>query len=150
MASVKGGDKLQQRINDLASNLGRSTTLSVGFLEDARYPDKAGTQVALVASIHEFGAPKRNIPPRPFFRVMIKQKSPEWGSAISKLLRANDYDAEKTLAKTGDAIKGQLQDSIKNVVGPPLKPATVARKGFATLLIDTSHLLNSVSYNVKP
>ena len=147
MSDVKGGDKFAKAMQGLSDKLTNAEAVNVGFLEGATYPD--GTLVALVASVHEWGAPKRNIPPRPFFRVMIAQKGPEWPAAVAALLKQNDYDAKTTLEQTGAAIKGQLQDSIKNVVGPPLKPSTVAKKGFATLLIDTGHMLNSVDYSVK-
>ena len=144
---VKGGDKLGPAMRDLAAKLGNATTVEIGWPSGSNYPD--GKPTALIAAIHEWGAPKRNIPPRPFFRVMIARKGPEWPSAVSALLKANDFDARTTLEQTGAAIKGQLQQSIKDVVGPPLKPATVARKGFDTLLIDTGHMLNSVDYIVK-
>lgn len=147
MANVTGGDRANKVIRELAEKLARPVTLRVGFLENARYPN--GTPVAMVAAIQNYGAPRANIPPRPFFSNMVAAKSPEWPAAISMLLQKNNYDIVRTLQLTGEAIKGQLQQSIRDTNSPPLKPATIRHKGFATPLIHTGHMLNSVAYSVK-
>ena len=96
MVTVRGGDKLENALRDVAARLGGKKTLRVGFLEDATYPagkpkalraaykarKKAGekgavggalygTSVAMVAAIQNYGAPRAGIPPRPFFNNMI-------------------------------------------------------------------------------
>lgn len=147
MAELRGGVKLEQALAKLTLKLSTYGTLKVGFLSNARYPDS--TLVSMVAAIHNYGAPRANIPPRPFFSNMIKAKSPEWPKAIAGLLKATDYDVNQTLRLTGEAIKGQLQQSIRDTDSPPLKPATIRRKGFAKPLIDTGALLNAVDYNVE-
>ena len=147
MATVKGGTLLARRLGEIAQKLGSDPTLSVGFLEGATYPD--GTSVAMVAAINEFGAPARNQPPRPFFRNMIADKSSAWGRAIADLLDETDYDATRTLELVGMGIKGQLQQSIRDLTTPPLKPSTVRRKGFDKPLVDTSVMINSVDYIVE-
>lgn len=147
MAKVSGGQKLEAALAKIAAGLNEGGTLRVGFLENATYPD--GTPVAMVGAIHEYGAPAAGIPPRSYFRPMIRAKSGDWPNAIAANLKATKYDTKQTLGRVGMGIKGQLQDAIRTVVGPPLKPATIARKGHATLLIDTAHMLNSVDFEVK-
>jgi hypothetical protein len=100
----------------------------------------------MVAAIHNYGAPKAGIPPRPFFTNMIKEKSPGWPKALATNLVANNYDVDLTFRQMGEGIQGQLQDSILNGDWTPLKPATVAAKGFDKPLVDTSHMINSVAY----
>ncbi|CUJ80786.1 hypothetical protein [Achromobacter sp. 2789STDY5608628] len=148
MASVelKGGQALVKRLEELAQKLGDGGTLRVGFLEGATYPD--GTPVALVAAINEFGRPDRNQPPRPFFRGMIAEKQKDWPRALGAVAKNNDYDIDKTLGQMGEGIKGQLQESIRQLEAPGLSPVTVARKGFAKPLVDTGHMMNSVDYEV--
>ena len=80
---------------------------------------------------------------------MVADKSREWPAAIAGLLKSNNYDAVLTLKQTGDAVAGQLRDSITKITSPPLKPATVKRKGFYKPWIDTGHALQSVDYEVK-
>lgn len=147
MPSFTGGEKLQRRLAEMAAKLDRPATVRVGFLEGATYPD--GTPVAMVASIQEFGAPSVNIPPRPFFRGMIAAKRDEWGPAVALQLKKANYDAAVALGRVGEGIKGQLQQAIVDFSGVPLAPATIAAKGFDKQLVDTSHLLNSVDYEVN-
>lgn len=147
MASVRGGAKLEAALKAIGERISDASVVRVGFLENATYPD--GKPVAMIAAIQEFGAPSVGIPPRPFFRHMIAEKSSEWPAAIAGLLRANNYDAAQTLGQTGEAVKGQLQQSIVDTNSPPLSPSTVARKGFDKPLVDTGHMLNSVDYQVK-
>lgn len=88
------------------------------------------------------------IPPRPFFRTMIAEKSKDWPRALGALAKNNDYDIDKTLGQMGEGIKGQLQESIRHLDSPALSPVTVARKGFEKPLVDTGHMMNSVDYEV--
>lgn len=123
MVKITGGDKLASALAELSKNVSKASSVNVGFLAGSTYPD--GTSVAAVASFQEFGAPKVGIPPRPFFRSMIQAKSPEWGPAIGDLLNANQFDAQKTLGQAGEAIKGQLQQSIIDTSSPALSPVTL-------------------------
>lgn len=143
---IGGGDKFAEALRSRGNSAGRARTVRVGFLKGATYPD--GTSVAVVAAINEFGAPSRGQPPRPFFRRMIAEKQAEWPKAIAALLKANDFDAERTLDLVGQAIVGQLQESIQKLYDPPLKPSTIARKGFSKPLISTAAMLRSVSHEV--
>ena len=147
MATVKGGQKLEEALRQMAQNVSKPGVLRVGFLENARYPD--GKPVAMIAAIQEYGAPSVGIPPRPFFRNMIAAKSGEWPEAIAGLLKSNDLDAQKTLGQAGAAIAGQLRESIRDLWEPPLAQSTIRRKGHAKPLIDTGHMLQSVDFEVK-
>jgi len=147
MAKISGGEKLTAALRGIAEKASNAALVRVGFLENATYPD--GKSVALIAAIQEFGAPSVGIPPRPYFRHMIAAKSGEWPDAIAGLLKTNDYDAAKTLGQTGQAVSGQLRQSIVDTNSPPNAPSTVARKGSAKPLVDTGHMLASVDYEVK-
>ncbi|OIN06158.1 hypothetical protein BFS86_19425 [Shewanella algae] len=144
---MSGGNKLEAALAEIAKRVTQASSVDIGLLDGATYPD--GTSIPMVAAIQEFGAPARNIPPRPFFRNMIAAKSPEWPEAVGELLISNDYDASKTLGQTGAAIKGQLQQSIADFNGVPLSEATIAKKGSSKQLIDTGVMINSVDFEVK-
>ena len=145
MATVRGGEKFERAIADMVAKLGRPAVLRVGFLEKAKYPD--GTSVASVAAFNEFGT--GTAPPRPFFRNMIAAKQPEWPKAIADGLKRNRLDVDLTLKQTGEAIKGQLQQSIRDTNTPPLAPSTIRCKGFEKPLIETTQMINSVDFDVK-
>ena len=146
MATISGGAKAEAYIADLVARAGNPASVKVGFLAGATYPD--GTSVAMVAAIQNFGAPSRGIPPRPFFSNMVEAKHNQWGPATAMAMQRTNDNAAKALGIVGAGIAGQLQQSIRDTNSPPLKPATVARKGFDKPLIDTGHMLNSVSYEV--
>lgn len=147
MTTFSGGADLEAKLSELAEKLGDGKTLRVGFLEGATYPD--GQSVPMVAAANEYGDPAMNRPPRPFFRNMIAEKSPEWPQEIAKIAEATGYDAETMLGLIGEHIKGQLQGSIRDLMEPALSPVTIAKKGFSKPLIETSHMLNSVDYDIK-
>jgi hypothetical protein len=147
MAEIKGGKKFKTRLEEILKLATNASAVKVGFLAGATYPD--GKPVAMIAAIQEFGAPAMGIPPRPFFRNMIRTKSPEWPAAVIGLLKTNDYDALRTLQQTGEAIAGQLRQSVVDTNSPPLARATIRRKGFDKPLVDTGHMLNSIDYEVK-
>jgi len=147
LRSIAVGPGVQKRLDEIARSLKKAGKVRVGFLEGATYPD--GTSVAMVAAIQDFGAPSVNIPPRPFFRNMVRDKQSEWPGAIEQALKANGYDAAKALAIVGEGVAGQLRQSITDFVGVPLAPATIARKGSDKQLVDTGHMLNSVDFEVE-
>lgn len=123
MATISGGDKLEAALRGISAGISKAASVDVGFLEGSTEPD--GVSIPTIAAIQEFGAPSRGIPPRPFFRGMISAKSPEWPGAVAALLKANEFDAEKTLDQTGAAIAGQLRESIINTNDPPLSQITL-------------------------
>lgn len=172
MAKVRGGDKLQLALVDIALQVDEGGLLRVGFLENASYPQTprpqlraqyakrrakgnlrpikvtapAAVNVPTVAAWNEYGT--GTAPPRPFFRTMIRMKAHEWGPALAIQLRLNNYDVDKSLRVLGEGIAGQLRESIINTNAPPLAQSTIARKGFSKPLVDTAHMLMSVDYEI--
>jgi hypothetical protein len=142
--TLQGADGVAKALEEIAKRMGGGE-VAVGFMDGATYPD--GTPVAAGAYWNEFG--KEGQPPRPFFRQMITAESPAWPKKMAALAKATDYDGDKVLALMGEDIKGALQQSINDFQTPGLAPSTIEQKGFAKPLIDTSHMLNSIAYEVK-
>lgn len=88
------------------------------------------------------------VPARPFFRNMLAEKSPAWGSDLAKHLKASDYDAGEALERMGDQIREQLQASITNFTSPGNAPSTVKKKGFDKPLTDTGDMKQAVGFEV--
>jgi len=125
--ALSGGEGLEKKLKELSEKLTKAATVRIGFLEGSTEPD--GTSTPMVAAIQEFGAvsgkKRQVIPPRPYFRTMIAEKSPQWGNQLGEVLKHNDFDAAKSLALMGLGIGGQLQDSIIATMAPPLSPITL-------------------------
>lgn len=138
-------DKVMDAL-DKAANSFENLQLKVGFLEGATYPD--GTPVPMVAATNEFGNPANNQPPRPFFRNAISNHETEWQDETASLIENGD-ETREVLSLLGEIIVDDIKGSIRSLESPPLSPVTIARKGFDKPLIDTSNMLNSVSYEVS-
>lgn len=126
----------------------KSQTVKVGFLSKSTYTYKNGMTTPHVAAIQEFGYPAGGIPPRPFFRQMVTKNKAGWPVLVAQEILRNKYDVERTLRRVGKVIEGQLVESINELWEPPLKPATIARKGFDKPLIHSSHMKNSVDSEI--
>ena len=140
---AKGGEKLEKYLADISAKMQGS--VNVGFMSNATYPD--GTYVAEVAFYNEFGTSK--IPSRPFFRNMIAQQSPGWAMRMAKAAKYYSYDGHSILSAMGESISEELKQSIIDFDTPSNAPYTIQKKGFDKPLIDTGHMKDSVSYEVK-
>lgn len=126
MAQVTGGDKVEAALARIERKIASTTarpSVKIGFMKGAPYPD--GASVPMVAAIQEFGAPRASIPPRPYFRNMIAKHKEEWPKQAAKLLAGNDYNIKLTLGLMGELIAGELQQSIKEIMDPPLSQVTL-------------------------
>lgn len=144
--AFKGGDKLRAKLKEIERKTGSAKSVSVGFMSDAKYPD--GTPVAMVAAIHNYGAPAAGIPARPFFSNMVAEKSPRWGGILGNLLDKTGFSARQSLGLMGEGIAADLRESIIHGGWAKNSESTKAAKGFDAALIDTGHMLNSVTYRV--
>lgn len=115
------------------------------FLRNGRFVKRKD---ANFSSTHARRAYSQTIPPRPFFRNAIRKYGPQWGADMAAIIKANGFDAARTLGLMGQRIKGQIQQSIIDLRTPPLAKSTIRRKGFDKPLIETGHMLNSVDYEV--
>lgn len=124
MSHVPVSESVAARLAAIAKSMGGGS-VEVGFLEGATYPD--GTPVAAVAFWNEYGhGGNFPSPPRPFFRTMISEKSPEWPETMATLAKATNYNGPRVLALMGEEIQGQLIESITNLTAPPLSKTTLA------------------------
>ena len=122
----------------------------IGFPSGINYED--GTSVAYVAAIQEFGAPAVNIPPRPFIQPTIRAKKKYWSDVLAAQIpkvvmgKMTAFDALDLVGMTAAA---GIKETISKITAPPLKPATIKRKGSAKPLIDTGLMLASVQNAVN-
>lgn len=141
-----GGRKLKEALKSIERKTGQAHMVSVGFMSNAKYPD--GTPVAMVAAIHNYGAPSKSIPARPFFSNMVAEKSPQWGDILGGLLKRTNWSGRQSLGLMGEGISADLRESIIHGGWARNSDSTKASKGFDAALIDTGHMLNSVTWDV--
>lgn len=134
-------DKVKKKLEE---RLKPKLELEVGFFESATYNN--GIKVAQVAYWNEYGT--STIPPRPFFRNAIKEKSKEWLNLIQST-QLKTKDMGETLAIVGTESSSDISDSITNLSSPPNAKSTIAQKGSSNPLIDTGFMRDSVTYRLK-
>jgi len=121
----------------------------IGFPKGEEYPD--GTSVAYVATIHEYGAPEANIPPRPFFYPTIAEKKRDWVKLIEDDIAdviMGNKSVDDVLELVGIVAHTDIQEKIESITSPKLSPITIQRKGSEKPLIDTGYMHSSVTSKV--
>lgn len=150
-AKVHGGEKAKALLEAMRNRVskGSGSSVRIGVPNDATEAD--GESTMAVAIVHEFGEPSQGIPPRPFLAPAIVDAKPD----ISNLTR-NQLKGVATgkatvfvaLERIGALAAGKVQQYIRNGNFAALKPETIKRKGSSKPLIDTGHMIQSVTYEV--
>jgi hypothetical protein len=116
-----------------------------------------GISTASLALLHEDGAPRANVPARPFIRPTWDGKVGEYEDAMeSAVVAAVKGNADPALVKLADKVAEDIRETITSgqTGGPALEPETTAgqrgklRKHGNTPLIDTGALLESINGQV--
>lgn len=143
----RGWKGIQHRLRDLK---GSYTKVGIQQGTIRKNEGVSGTSdMVIVAAVQEFGAPKKNIPVRPFMRnafdknreVLYRSKERAFSSVV-----VNNMDAKRALEIIGEAHKGQIQQEIVDLKFPPNAPSTIKRKKSSNPLIDTGQLRQSIHH----
>lgn len=159
--SVEIRDKGLERIAKEAQTFRRSY-VKVGFPEGGKASGKdtkSFDEVVQIAAVHEFGAPKANIPERSFLRAAYDRDQAKIRELFdSEYLAILDgrTTARRALTKIGAWFQARVRAYIVALKSPPLAPATEARKarlgrgggGVPTPLVDTGQMVDSVQFAV--
>lgn len=177
MASVKITARITDRINDAVIEKIKHLNdiqLKVGFLDSKSqsYPD--GTSVVAVAVQNEFGGTAdttglqkkakekglnislpetMQVPPRPFFRNAMDKNQAKYGRLMKSYLSgkgmAAGKDADTFFRMLGSVMEDDIRKSIDSTHTPENSPLVEMIKESSHPLIDTGHMRQSVSYEVK-
>lgn len=117
------------------------------------WPGGAGASNLELAAIHEFGTRDGRIPERAPLRRGLERGRGRVGVALeagAKAILGGSGSVQKALGQAGAVAAAEVKSAIRAGLEPALKPATVARKGSSTPLVDTGQLINSVTWAVRP
>lgn len=107
---------------------------------------------AELAAVHEFGTRDGRIPERSFIRSSMHDNRDDYvgmhAGNLRKVVRG-EMQFEKSLDLLGVKAASDVQEKIRRGELEPLKPATIQRKGSSTPLIDTGHLRQSITHEVR-
>lgn len=129
---------------------GGGGSVKVGILRGAGKHADSDITIAKIAAFHEFGTSR--VPERSFLRSTMDEKASEIAS-LTRKLNASIVDGKQdqagALGVLGAFIANLFRKKINSGLKPPLKPATIRRKGSSKPLIDTGQLINSIDYEVE-
>jgi hypothetical protein len=104
--------------------------------------------------IGETEAHEIELPERSFIRGTIDQHEKEiteFGGKLALAILSGKMGKRQMLEIWGDKVKTKIRNGIttRSLGLTPNTPATIARKGSDTPLVDTGHLLGSITHKVK-
>jgi hypothetical protein len=145
----KGMEKIRKEITALSQ-----LSVKAGIIEGTG--GKGGVSVAQYAAYNEFGVPgkkkKWRIPPRPFIRGFVEDKSEDIKATqerLFKLVSEGKMSADTAIKRLGQFAQDGIKRYIMSGNFEPNAEATIQRKGSSRPLIDTGTMRNSVRYQVK-
>jgi hypothetical protein len=136
----KGFNRLVKALKDMAS-----LAVDVGYFGDKKHPESENYTVVGIAGVHEFGAPKANIPERPFMSTTFDERLNENNARIKKGYQEiilGKISVTAFLEGLGELNASWVRGMIDKIQFPPLRAATIARKGSSKPLIDTGTMKN--------
>lgn len=143
-----GFRKLMKKFNDM-----NEYTVAVGLFPESGYEPGTEITTAQVGAVHEFGSKDGTIPQRSFIRGTVSEMASQitemQGEHLTYVL-AGTITYQNALKRIGMTVKQRIQSRIREGISPANKPATIAAKrGKTTPLINTGHMLNSITYKVR-
>lgn len=143
-----------KRLQDMLRKSQGKAHAVVGVFGAKADEDHGGLPNVVIACTHEFGLKIGNavIPERSFIRGTVDAKTKEIAAMAKKLASLvidGTTDIHKALDVLGQYVRGLIQARISAGIPPPLKPATIARKGSSKPLIDTGQLRASIDTEVR-
>ena len=143
-----------EKINQIIEKVSEKN-LDVGWFKGISY--KEGVTVATVVVSNEFGNPSMNVPDRPFINPTIEKNNKRYGEMFNKLcLKSyeNKFPVDGILDFMGGEITANIQDAIKAVNSPQLKPATIKdreRRGLNTtsILQATGTMISTITWKTE-
>lgn len=131
----------------------QSMRVRVGVIGDkAAASSKGGGNLTVgeVASFNEFGL---GVPERSFIREAVDDKEQLIKQKLRSIAEAIRKDPRKSvkvgLGQFGNWLAGGMKQRIEDWIPPPNAPATIARKGSDTPLVDTGQLRSSITYDIE-
>ena len=151
-----GKNFLKRTISNVTAGIRfvRHTEVAVGIFDETDGQHEGGLKNSELLYLHCHGSPANNIPPRDVLTAGMndegtkKQMKKMLRSGAIKAITGNIDGAKAEYEKAGMVGAASVQAQF-GVIPPPLKPATVARKGSAATLIDTGALRQAISYAVR-
>jgi hypothetical protein len=117
-----------------------------------RKDQKARFSNAQIAEVHEYGAPNKGIPARPFLRSTLIRNKQVYTDALATQMRKaarQQQSAEQAYQMVGLKAERDVRHEIRHGTHTPLKAATIRRKKSKQPLFDIGQLHQSITSIVR-
>lgn len=147
--------RLKRRLDAMAKPNGPH--VKVGVLASrggqAQHDSESGMTMIELAAVHEFGSPAAGIPERSFIRRTFREKEKQVvkvTAALAKAVVDGRLSVGQALGQLGAWAAAEVKKTVTAGphIPPPLKQATIDRKGSDRPLVDTGRLVDSVQWEV--
>lgn len=139
-------------LREIEISLAKDLYIVVGFPKEKQNPYPDGQSVADVAYINEYGSQSQHIPSRPFMRGAMSRNNDKYAKLLkisTKKILDSKSTKEKELLKLGLEAKNDIQEEISRIRTPKNSSKTIKAKKSDKPLIDTGHMRQSVSYELR-
>lgn len=151
--SAKLQDKdtgMKRRLADLHQLHGYVAKVGIQGEKALEQHEGSELTIAEVGAVHEFGAPSANIPTRSFLRSAYDSDPKKWEGELrkelSEVIKKKGTNYKHALTVVAEKLRTTIIDLINAGIPPPLKPATIARKGGeSTPLLETGALRGAIT-----
>jgi hypothetical protein len=127
---------------------GKNAEVKIGFPASnskTQSSEDDGVTALYKATVNNFGL---GVPKRPFMSVAFAQNLSKYKKLITDGFK-DDFSSLKILKRVGVIGQSDVQRTITNFKSPPNSEATIKAKGDNNPLIDSSHMVQSVSHAVE-
>ena len=130
---------------------GKSVT--VGIQAEQASQQHEGATIGLIASVHEFGSPARNIPQRSYLASTFDAHRARYLAAVERMVKLTTTPGGTSIAmgltELGENMRADIVQRIRSNIPPPWAESTQAAKDRAgksgdPTLWETGTLLNSI------
>lgn len=153
----KGWDAFRKHAESIKGKSYTKVGLPTGSTPAVVPGEKNGNKPLLdlvqIGAVHEFGAPKRNIPERSWLRSTTDEEKKNIAKIMAILypkVAAGQMSLKTALGQIGEYLAGKMKNKIRNRIPPENAPATVARKKNKrhndVPLIDTGQMVQSITH----
>lgn len=142
--TVKSSKDLQNRMV-AAARKAKNKRVKVGFPAGKDSADEEGVSAIFKATVNNYGL---GVPLRPFMAIAFAQNSDKYKKFLGKEISKDPDNIDTTLDKIGAMGKGDVQKSIIDLKSPPNAKWTISKKGSSNPLVDTGHMIQSVTWDV--
>lgn len=155
-SSFKATGDGMKRLAALALTLRKNPHVKIGVFADdgIRRDGLSNVEIAIINEFKESVGPGGVGPARSFLRSTYDTKREDWEKLLERFLRlviAGKIDLKDALELVGQRASADVKKRILSGAGipPPNTQATIDRKGSSRPLVDSSQMVNSISYQVK-